>query len=120
MGRELTPERRFDVEDHEDLLLFLTLTLAAIGTAGALAMVGSAAASGPRPGPGEPTLSEVRRLTERFRDMNVALAEGYIRDPGNLCDTATKRGFAAVCAQPAHGWDNPVASLRLPAMPGSP
>jgi len=68
---------------------FLTLTLVAIGVAGALSAAGSAAASGPRPGPGEPTLAEVRRLTERFRDVNIALAEGYIRDPYNLCDTAT-------------------------------
>ena len=74
---------------------FLTLTLVAIGTAGVLAVVGSAAAGGPRPGPGEPTLSEVRRLTERFRDVNVALAEGYIRDPANLCDTATMMGRPA-------------------------
>jgi len=70
---------------------FLTLTLVAIAVAGALAMAGAAAtgAPGPGPGPGEPTLAEVRHLTERFRDVNVALAEGYIRDPFNLCDTAT-------------------------------
>jgi len=30
------------------------------------------------PGPGEPTLAEVRAATERFRDLKVALAEGYI------------------------------------------
>ncbi len=36
------------------------------------------------PGSGEPTLDEVRRATERFRDVNVALAEGYIRDPFDL------------------------------------
>ena len=73
---------------------FLTLTLVAIGVAGALAMAGSTA-SGPGPGPGEPTLAEVRHLTERFRDVNVALAEGYIRDPFNLCDTATMMGRPA-------------------------
>jgi hypothetical protein len=74
---------------------FLILMLVPIGTVTALAMVGSLAASGPRPGPGEPTLSEVRRLTERFRDVNVALAEGYLRDPANLCDTATMMGRPA-------------------------
>jgi hypothetical protein len=31
----------------------------------------------PAPGPGEPTLDEVRRATDRFRDVSVALAEGY-------------------------------------------
>ena len=30
--------------------------------------------------------------TERFRDVNVALAEGYIRDPFDLCDTAEMMG----------------------------
>lgn len=45
------------------------------------------------PGPGEPDLQEVKRLTERFQDVNVALAEGYIRDPADLCDTADMMGF---------------------------
>jgi hypothetical protein len=47
------------------------------------------------PSPGEPTLAEVRALTERFQDVNVALAEGYIRDPGDLCDTAEMMGQPA-------------------------
>jgi hypothetical protein len=45
--------------------------------------------------PGEPTLEEVRAATERFRDVEVALAEGYIRDPGNICDTAEMMGEPA-------------------------
>lgn len=45
-----------------------------------------------RPGPGEPTLAQVRQATERFRDVNVALAEGYVRDPANLCETAAMMG----------------------------
>ena len=44
------------------------------------------------PGPGEPTLAEVRTATERFRDVNVALAEGYIRDPFDICETADMMG----------------------------
>ena len=40
----------------------------------------------------EPTLEQVRAATERFRDVNVALAEGYIRDPMNVCDTAEMMG----------------------------
>lgn len=44
------------------------------------------------PKPGEPSLAEVRRMTERFRDVKVALAEGYIRDPGNMCETADMMG----------------------------
>jgi hypothetical protein len=47
------------------------------------------------PGPGEPTLDEVRAATERFRDVKVALAEGYIRDPGDMCDTAEMMGRPA-------------------------
>ena len=38
--------------------------------------------------PTEPSLAAVRAATERFRDVKVALAEGYIRDPFDLCDTA--------------------------------
>ena len=48
------------------------------------------ASSSPRSG--EPSLADVRRKTERFRDVRVALAEGYIRDPGNICDTAEMMG----------------------------
>lgn len=44
---------------------------------------------------GEPSLAEVKTLTERFRDVNIALAEGYIRDPSNMCDTAEMMGRAA-------------------------
>ena len=36
----------------------------------------------------EPTLDEVRALTAKYQDVNVALAEGFVRDPGNMCDTA--------------------------------
>lgn len=47
------------------------------------------------PGPGEPTLAEVRALTDRFRDVEVALADGYIRDPGDICETADMMGRPA-------------------------
>src|SRR5262245_49230134 len=47
------------------------------------------------PGPGEPTLAEVRAATERFRDVKIALAEGYIRDPFDLCETAAMMGRPA-------------------------
>jgi hypothetical protein len=64
--------------------------------------VGSVACTAPAsPGRGEPTLAEVRRLTERFRDVRTALAEGYIRDPFDLCDTAEMMGRPA--AQGAMG-----------------
>jgi hypothetical protein len=43
-------------------------------------------------GPVEPDLAAVRTATERFRDVKVALAEGYIADPMNVCDTANMMG----------------------------
>ncbi len=43
----------------------------------------------------EPRLEEVRAATERFRDVEVALAEGYVRDPLNICDTAEMMGKPA-------------------------
>jgi hypothetical protein len=43
----------------------------------------------------EPDLTAVRAATARFRDVKVALAEGYVRDPGNLCDTAEMMGRPA-------------------------
>jgi hypothetical protein len=43
----------------------------------------------------EPTLEQVRAATERFQDVKVALAEGYVRDPMNICDTADMMGRPA-------------------------
>lgn len=40
----------------------------------------------------EPDLAAVRAATERFRDVKVALAEGYVADPMNVCDTADMMG----------------------------
>jgi hypothetical protein len=75
---------------------FFTAALVAFMSAGTLVAARSHVASGSsRPGRGEPTLAEVRQATERFRDVNVALAEGYIRDPFDLCDTAAMMGRPA-------------------------
>jgi hypothetical protein len=43
----------------------------------------------------EPSLDEVRRATERFQDVGVALAEGYLRDPMDVCETAAMMGQPA-------------------------
>ena len=43
----------------------------------------------------EPTLDEVRTATARFKDVKVALDEGYVRDPMNICDTADMMGKPA-------------------------
>ncbi|MEA3064791.1 MAG: hypothetical protein QOJ27_1237 [Sphingomonadales bacterium] len=55
----------------------------------------AAALAAAAPGPGEPTLAEVRALTERFAKVEVALAEGYVRDPTDMCDVATMMGRPA-------------------------
>lgn len=43
----------------------------------------------------EPSLQQIRAATERFRDVKVALAEGYVRDPTDTCDTAEMMGRPA-------------------------
>jgi hypothetical protein len=55
----------------------------------------AAALAAAAPGPGEPTLDEVRASTARFQNVEAALAEGYVRDPGNMCDTAPMMGRPA-------------------------
>ena len=72
----------------------IALTTVLLGAA-TLAAAFTAKSPAPAPAPGEPTLADVRAATERFRDVNVALAEGYVRDPMNLCDEATMMGKPA-------------------------
>ncbi|HYD52197.1 MAG TPA: hypothetical protein VEA99_06210 [Gemmatimonadaceae bacterium] len=71
----------------------IAIAIAAAVATTALAALASAAGSGPPLG--EPDLATVRRATERFRDVKVALAEGYVRDPGNVCDDAPMMGKPA-------------------------
>jgi hypothetical protein len=47
------------------------------------------------PGPGEPALDAIRTAAERFRDVEVALAAGYIPDPTGMCVTAEMEGQPA-------------------------
>jgi hypothetical protein len=81
------------------LKLVLIATMAALTMIAAASAVAGTASSSPAKdstsAPGEPNLSQVRAATERFRDVNVALAEGYVRDPLNLCDTAEMMGRPA-------------------------
>jgi hypothetical protein len=70
----------------------------AIAGAAILAAVIAVASPGARatpPAPAEPTLDEVRKLTERFRDVKVALAEGYVAPPGDMCEVADMMGYPA-------------------------
>ena len=68
--------------------------LIAVATANGAAAETASPSTGKDPAstPGEPSLSQIRAATDRFRDVNVALAEGYVRDPLNLCDTAEMMG----------------------------
>lgn len=44
---------------------------------------------------GEPTLADIRAATLKYSDVEVALAEGYMRDPGDICETADMMGMPA-------------------------
>lgn len=37
----------------------------------------------------EPIPEEIKSATNKYKDVNVALAEGYIADPMNICEMAT-------------------------------
>src|SRR5687767_15209404 len=96
---------------------FVIAGLAALSLSAALS-VGVDATSKNRPAPGEPTLEEVRRATERFRDVNVALAEGYIRDPSDLCDTAEMMGRpASLGAMGIHYFRPDLLGITAPPSP---
>jgi hypothetical protein len=63
--------------------------IGAAAMAAAIGVYAPAALAGER---GEPSLQEVRALTAKYQDVKVALAEGYIRDPANMCETADMMG----------------------------
>ena len=69
--------------------IIITSALVGFGLAAGVAMATRPAASV------EPDLAAVRAATERFRDVNVALADGYVRDPMNMCETAPMMGKPA-------------------------
>ena len=65
-----------------------------IGTA-VLAAVVSICAPAAKAADAEPGLDEVRALTAKYRDVEVAIAEGYIAPPGGMCETAPMMGKPA-------------------------
>ena len=96
----------------------VTSTLLAVSLAGGFVRGSDGPKPASTPGPGEPTLSEVRRLTERFRDVNVALAEGYIRDPFDMCETAEMMGRpAALGAMGIHFFRPDLLGITKPPSP---
>ena len=96
----------------------VTSTLLAVALAGGFVRGSDGPKPAATPGPGEPTLSEVRRLTERFRDVDVALAEGYIRDPFDMCETAEMMGRpAALGAMGIHFFRPDLLGITKPPSP---
>ena len=66
----------------------------------------------------EPDLAAVRKATQRFTDVKVALAEGYIRDPFDLCDTAEMMGRpAALGAMGIHYFRPDLLGITAPPNP---
>jgi hypothetical protein len=66
----------------------------------------------------EPDLPAVRAATERFQDVKVALAEGYIADPANMCDTAAMMGRpAAKGAMGVHYFRPDLLGITAPPNP---
>ena len=62
----------------------------------ALAVASLPLASCAREGSGrsaEPTLDEVRAATGKYRDVSRALADGYVRDPMDVCETPYHLGL---------------------------
>ena len=85
---------------HSTLMLAIALGAPPLAAQGAPAstakpVAATATARIPAVRAEEPDLTAVRKATERFRDVKVALAEGYIRDPGNICDDAPMMGKPA-------------------------
>jgi hypothetical protein len=71
--------------------MILAGLVAAVLAAPALAQAPSTVAV-PAALPSEPDAVAVRHATERFRDVSVALAEGYIADPSGMCITSEMEG----------------------------
>ena len=75
-------------------------------------------ASGPASPPAEPDLAAVRAAAERYRDVNVALAEGYIAAPGSMCESAEHMGqSAALGAMGIHYFRPDLLGITAPPNP---
>jgi hypothetical protein len=65
-------------------------------TAGAVLLAAVAVtAAGCTVGAASDELTAIRRATERYRDVKAALADGYLRDPADMCATAAMEGQPA-------------------------
>lgn len=72
----------------------------------------------PVPASADPDLAAVRAASERFRDVNVALAEGYIAAPGSHCESAEAMGRpAALGAMGIHYFRPDLLGITAPPNP---
>lgn len=62
---------------------------------GSALVMASATKADPGPAPGEATIAQIRAATVKYRDVSVALADGYVRDPAGMCETAAMVGQPA-------------------------
>ena len=76
-------------------VLALSVVASSLCAQTAPAKIAPASKGGSTPAAGEPDLAAVRAATDRFRDVKVALAEGYIADPSGMCMTAEMEGRPA-------------------------
>jgi hypothetical protein len=66
----------------------------------------------------DPDLAAVRAATARFQDVRQALAEGYIRDPADMCDTAAMMGRpASAGAMGIHFFRADLLGIKSPPNP---
>ena len=66
---------------------------------------------------GDLSLDEARAATARFRDVNVALREGYVRDPMDHCVTAVEMGLPASAGAMGIHYSRPDLLGLLPGEP---
>ena len=71
---------------------FFCLKAAAIATAALATIVAAVPAHADAT---DDALAAMRAASEKYRDVNAALAAGYIRDPMNHCFTAEMMGMPA-------------------------
>lgn len=72
-----------------------TTTRLAVTTAITVAFAGVALVRAAQPDPEAAFIEEVRKATERFANVEVALAAGYVPDPSGMCVSAAAEGMPA-------------------------
>lgn len=66
--------------------------VAVLGTAVGVATYAISATARTTAAPADPTIATIRAATARYRSLKAALADGYVRDPMNMCVTPADEG----------------------------